>query len=227
MIRSSSYILFLFFSLLYNVYASAQGSGQGGVVVHSDPRLSILLKKVHPEPPVAAVTHKPEGKAMAEATRPASLSSKPSKPAIIKPAVTVSTAKATTTTTLTATAVTTKTPQPAEDAHQPLAATAAVVRAPVAWTPPVLPKLRAVSTGKGFRVQIYNGPDRGRAIEVKTEFMRAYPAVRTYLMYVSPHFRVKVGDYRNRGEAAAMLRTVNKKYSPSMIVPDMVMISTF
>lgn len=85
----------------------------------------------------------------------------------------------------------------------------------------------AVYSGKGYRVQIYNGNDRVRAIKIKAEFMRKFPGVRTYLTYISPCFRVKVGDYRNRSDAEGMLREANAMYSPSMIVPDVINISSF
>ncbi len=85
----------------------------------------------------------------------------------------------------------------------------------------------AVYSGKGYRVQIYNGNDRVKAIKIKAEFMRKFPGVRTYLTYISPCFRVKVGDYRNRGDAEGMLREANTMYSPSMIVPDIINVSSF
>ena len=88
-------------------------------------------------------------------------------------------------------------------------------------------ELRTVYTGKGYRVQIYNGPDRDKALSVKTEFMRRFPGVHSYLIYNSPGFRVKIGDFRNRSDAEGMLREANSMFSPSMIVPDVVTISTY
>jgi hypothetical protein len=82
-----------------------------------------------------------------------------------------------------------------------------------------------IYSGKGYRVQIYNGTDREKALEVKTEFMRKYPAVHTYLSYLSPTYRVKVGDYRFRLEAEKMLNEVSGTYSRSMIVPDKITIT--
>jgi len=87
--------------------------------------------------------------------------------------------------------------------------------------------LKTIYNGRGYRVQIYNGPSRELAIKAKTEFMRKFPGVHTYIMYVSPGFRVKIGDYRNRGDAEGMLREANSMFSPSMIVPDDVTISTY
>jgi len=87
--------------------------------------------------------------------------------------------------------------------------------------------VKTVYTGRGFRVQIYNGPSREKAIAAKTEFMRRYPGVRTYLIYVAPGFRVKIGDFRSRSDAEGMLREANSMFTPSMIVPDEVTISTY
>jgi hypothetical protein len=93
---------------------------------------------------------------------------------------------------------------------------------------PYQPRERVVIyKGKGFRVQIYNGPDREKALKIKAEFMRHYPGVHTYLSYVAPSFRVKVGDYRNRSDAAGMLREANSMYTPTMIVPDMIVVMSY
>ena len=75
-------------------------------------------------------------------------------------------------------------------------------------------------SGNGFRVQIYNGTERSDALRIKAEFMRNYPGVRTYLTYISPHYRVKVGDFRRREDAMGMFREASGTYSPCMIVPD-------
>ena len=72
-------------------------------------------------------------------------------------------------------------------------------------------------------MQIYNGYDREKANKVRLEFMKLFPGTYTYLSYVSPGFRVRVGDYRSREQAAGMLREANSMYpSPCMIVPDQI-----
>ncbi len=74
--------------------------------------------------------------------------------------------------------------------------------------------------GSGYRVQIYNGTSREEAMRVKAEFMRAYPNIRTYFSYVSPHYRVKVGDFRRREDAQGLFNEASDTYRPCMIVPD-------
>ncbi len=165
---------FAVFPVMFFVFAgrsSAQDDQQGDVVVHSDARLAVLVRKNHsyvrltmPETP-------------AKAPEP-----------VLKPVI-----------------------------NNTYTGAAGLVHR----------DLKMVYTGKGYRVQIYNGPSREKAIAAKVEFMRRFPGVHTYLMYVEPGFRVKIGDYRNRSDAEGMLREANGMFSPSMIVPDMVTVSTY
>ncbi len=215
--RFLNYISLLLLLSVFSTRTFAQSNAGGNVVLHADPRLSVLTNHVHSaekqtasvlptkpkaRPKVATVTavNMPDTRANRSDTKaePASKANK-----VVVNAASASTSK------------TDVKPLPGENGHA------------AGWTPPVYRKARSVSSGKGFRVQIYNGPDRNKAIAVKSEFMRLYPGVRTYLTYVSPGFRVKVGDYRNRSDAAGMLRELNSVYNPSMIVPDIINISTF
>lgn len=79
---------------------------------------------------------------------------------------------------------------------------------------------------RGFRVQIYNGNDRKKASQAKLDFMRAFPGVRSYLVYNNPQFRVRVGDFRSRREAMDLYNKVSARFNPCMIVPDVVNINT-
>ena len=79
-----------------------------------------------------------------------------------------------------------------------------------------------IYSGRGYRVQIYSGNDRNKATKTKIDFMRRFPNVRTYMTYVAPQFRVKVGDFRTRGEAQELYGKVSTLYNPCMIVPDIV-----
>ncbi len=84
----------------------------------------------------------------------------------------------------------------------------------------------SIRSARGFRVQIYNGNDRNVANQRKIDFIRRYPNVRTYMSYISPTFRLKVGDFKSRGEAVQFMQQVNRIYVPSMVVPDIVEINT-
>ena len=84
-----------------------------------------------------------------------------------------------------------------------------------------------IRSGRGFRVQIYNGNDRNKANAIKVDFIRRFPEIRTYMSYIQPQFRVKVGDFRSRAEAQKFLQQIGSLYTPAMVVPDIIVINTF
>ena len=84
----------------------------------------------------------------------------------------------------------------------------------------------SIRSVRGYRVQIYNGNDRNVATQRKIDFIRRFPNVRSYISYMAPTFRVKVGDFKTRAEAYKLYQQVNGIYNPCMVVPDIVEINT-
>jgi len=84
---------------------------------------------------------------------------------------------------------------------------------------------RAPYRAKGVRIQIYSGPDRGKANQIKMSFMKNFPGIRAYLMYAAPNFRVRVGDFKSRSDAMELYHQLLDNYKAVMIVPDMVTIT--
>ena len=84
----------------------------------------------------------------------------------------------------------------------------------------------AIRSQRGFRVQIYNGNDRAVANQRKVDFVRRYPNVRSYMSFISPTFRLKVGDFASRADAVKFWQQISSIYSASSVVPDIVEINT-
>jgi len=84
----------------------------------------------------------------------------------------------------------------------------------------------AIYSQKGFRVQIYYGNDRNTANQRKIDFIRRFPGVASYLSYVAPSFRLKVGNFKTRAEAYELYRQLSPLYAPCMVVPDIVVINS-
>ncbi len=72
----------------------------------------------------------------------------------------------------------------------------------------------------GYRIQVFFGSDRTDANKVKAEFSEKYPDVDVYVVYESPNFKVRVGNYRNKIEAQKLLHDLKQKYDGAFIVPD-------
>lgn len=79
---------------------------------------------------------------------------------------------------------------------------------------------QAKRTMPGYRVQIYFGPQRIKATEVKTDFLHIYPNVGAYLVYHQPNFKIRVGDFKTRLEAMKFLKELQPLYSTAFLVKD-------
>ena len=75
----------------------------------------------------------------------------------------------------------------------------------------------------GFRLQIYFGSGENahqQAIRIKTDFLSSYPDVKTYLIFKSPDFIVRVGNFRTKSEALKMQKSLLFKFPNAFIVTD-------
>lgn len=66
---------------------------------------------------------------------------------------------------------------------------------------------------KGFRVQIFSGPNRNDAYAAQARFKSQYKNIDSYVNYEEPNYRVKVGDFRGRNEANDFMRVLRTQYS--------------
>lgn len=69
------------------------------------------------------------------------------------------------------------------------------------------------TTTMGFRVQIYSGADRSEAYAEQARFKTLYKGIDTYITYEEPNYRVKVGDFRSRSEAQALMQGLRRQFS--------------
>ena len=77
-------------------------------------------------------------------------------------------------------------------------------------------------TALGFRVQIYTGPSRNEAYAVQARFQRMHSDISTYISYTQPNYRVKVGDFRSRSEAQALMRELRKDFTAVFLFTEQV-----
>ena len=217
-----------------------QAQNTTGVALHSDPRLAVLLKNARP--PERVLTARPVAAAgVAKAVKPKPVKplpvpdagevKSPAEPRIAQPKDAASAVPAV------KTAVGKVHDVPPADIKMAGAVKPAVTKDRPAAKDKDTDKEKKQAkhtflgessgpryTGEGFRVQIYNGPDRDKALRIKADFMSHNPGVHTYINYASPCYKVRAGDFRKRADAEGMFHEVNALYSPCMIVPDMVTI---
>ena len=78
----------------------------------------------------------------------------------------------------------------------------------------------------GWRIQIYRGGHRTAnedSNKVRARFMEDYPDIPTYRTFDRPNwFKVKVGDFRTREEAAKVFFNVVNKYPDAYLIRDVI-----
>ncbi len=77
----------------------------------------------------------------------------------------------------------------------------------------------------GYRVQLYSGSGteaRQVANDLRAEFLTQFPEVPAYLIYVSPNFKVRVGDLRTELEAIRLQRELSYLFPGGFVVRDVV-----
>lgn len=78
---------------------------------------------------------------------------------------------------------------------------------------------------EGFRLEIFFSSDtkaRERAARVRNEFNLVFPDIASYMLFQTPNFKVRVGDFRNKSEALKAKAYIASKYPNAFIVKDMI-----
>ena len=55
--------------------------------------------------------------------------------------------------------------------------------------------------GRGYRLLVINTNKRDEAVAAKTKVYTFFPELKSYLVYQSPYFKLKVGNFKDRKEA--------------------------
>ena len=74
----------------------------------------------------------------------------------------------------------------------------------------------------GYRIQIYFGSGRtarNDAYEAKANFLTKFADFPAYVVYQSPFYKVRVGDFRSKREASDLLMKVQRTFPNAYITP--------
>ena len=76
----------------------------------------------------------------------------------------------------------------------------------------------------GFRVQIFSGLERQQAYAEQAKFKVRFPAYGSYISYIQPNYRVRVGDFRTRLEAEKFMNELKRYYSSMFIFSEIIIL---
>lgn len=79
------------------------------------------------------------------------------------------------------------------------------------------PSTPVIFNGMGYRVQVFYGSDRKEVFNQQARFKALYPRIMSYITYREPNYRLKVGDFRTRPEAQALLNELRANF-PTLFI---------
>ena len=72
--------------------------------------------------------------------------------------------------------------------------------------------------GKGYRLLVINTNKRDEAVEAKTKVYTFFPELKSYLIYQSPYFKLKVGNFKERKDAESYQKKLNAFFPKGVFV---------
>ncbi len=70
----------------------------------------------------------------------------------------------------------------------------------------------------GFRIQVVNSADRNKALEAKSKVYQLYPELKAFLLYQAPYYRLKVGNFKTRQEAADYQKSLARDFNTTVFI---------
>lgn len=71
---------------------------------------------------------------------------------------------------------------------------------------------------KGFRLQVISTTNRDIALRTKADLLSRYPEHKAYLLFQSPYFKVRFGNFLKREDAEKIRKLLNKQYPQGVFV---------
>jgi hypothetical protein len=76
---------------------------------------------------------------------------------------------------------------------------------------------------KGFRVQVLSTRDRTKALNTKADLLARFPEEKTYTVFQSPYFKIRIGNFIKKEDADAFRKMLSKLFPEgAFVVPDVI-----
>ena len=71
---------------------------------------------------------------------------------------------------------------------------------------------------RGFRLLVINTNHREEAINAKTKLYQYFPELKSYLLYQSPYFKLKAGNFKEKKDAENYQQKLNKVFPKGVFI---------
>lgn len=73
---------------------------------------------------------------------------------------------------------------------------------------------------RGFRIQVISTPQRDNAFKIKADLEAQFPDQKSYIIFQSPNFKVRIGNFIKREEADTFKAQLNKIFPNGVYIVD-------
>ncbi len=80
-------------------------------------------------------------------------------------------------------------------------------------------KTVTTKTVNGYQLQVLNTSDRTEAINAKSLLLSKYPKQKTFLMYQSPYYKIRFGNFLTDTEAVSYQKKVKADFTNVFVIP--------
>jgi SPOR domain len=71
----------------------------------------------------------------------------------------------------------------------------------------------------GYQLQVLNTIDRTEALNAKSLLLTKYPQQKTFLMYQSPYYKIRFGNFLTQTEALSYQKKVKTHFANVFVIP--------
>jgi len=78
---------------------------------------------------------------------------------------------------------------------------------------------------EGYRIQIFSDSgnnSKTKAQSAMDEFLAKYPELKAYLVFKSPNYKVRIGDFRSKLDAIRFLNQITADFPNAFIISDLI-----
>jgi hypothetical protein len=74
-------------------------------------------------------------------------------------------------------------------------------------------------TVNGFQLQVLNTTDRKEALDAKSLLLTEYPQQKTSLMFQTPYYKIRFGNFLTQTEAASFQKKIKSHFANVFVIP--------
>jgi hypothetical protein len=71
---------------------------------------------------------------------------------------------------------------------------------------------------RGYRLQVLSTRSREDAFKLKTQLLKMFPSQQTFVVYQSPYFKVRIGNFLHKSEAEDFKSKLSRSYTQNAYI---------